>query len=226
VTKKKLQHFAENATFPHFFQPGFELLKKGFPLKGKWKNDFFHNNHPLVVELGCGKGEFTTGLAARYPEKNFIGIDLKGARMWRGAKTAHESRMKNVAFVRIQVELIADIFAPEEVDEIWITFPDPFPEKPKTKKRLTSPQFMERYRQVASTNTIIHLKTDNTSFFDYTLGVIQQNGLSLLFHTYDVDQHSENSDFVSIKTFYEEKFRQKGEKIKYLKFLLNNTSFE
>lgn len=218
MTKRKHQHFAENATFPHFFQPNFDQLKEGFPLKGKWRSDFFHNNNPLVVELGCGKGEFSTGLAARYPDKNFIGIDVKGARMWRGARTSFDEGMGNVAFVRTYVQLIADIFAPGEVDELWITFPDPCPQKPKAKKRLSSPQFLARYRKVAGSNAIVHLKTDNTAFFEYTLEVIAEQNLNLIFHTRDVDTNPGSDDVVSIQTFYEEMFREKGEKIKYLRF--------
>lgn len=220
MTKRKHQHFAENATFPHFFQPGFELLQSGFPLKGKWRSDFFKNDNPLVIELGCGKGEFTTGLAARYPGKNFIGIDLKGARMWRGARTSFDSGMPNVAFVRTHIELIEFVFSQDEVDEIWITFPDPFPEKPRTKKRLTSPQFLNRFRKVAGSQTIVHLKTDNTPFFEYSLGIIEEQNLELLFHTSDVDKDPGSDDVVSIRTFYEEKFREKGERIKYLRFQL------
>lgn len=220
MTKRKHQHFAENATFPHFFQPNFDLLKQGFPLKGKWNNDFFKNSHPLVVELGCGKGEFTTGLAARYPEKNFVGIDIKGARMWRGARSSFDAGMANVAFVRTHVQLIGDIFTADEVNELWITFPDPCPQKAKAKKRLSSPQFLTRYRRVAGKEAIIHLKTDNTQFFDYTLEVVAEQNLRLLFHTFDVDKNPGSDDVVSIRTFYEEMFREKGESIKYLRFEL------
>ena len=220
MTKRKLQHFAENATFPHFFQPDYKTLKTAFFLKGRWNKDFFKNKAPIVLELGCGKGEFTTGLASRYTDKNFIGIDIKGARMWRGAKTSFEASMTNVAYVRTQIELIEFVFGKQEVSEIWITFPDPFPQKPKSKKRLTSPQFLNRYRQIAKKNTIVHLKTDNTSFFDYTLSTIVEQNLKLLSHTYNLDNNPVDSNAASIYTFYEEKFREKGESIKYLKFRL------
>jgi tRNA (guanine-N7-)-methyltransferase len=220
VAKKKLQHFTENATFPHLLQPNYELLQKGFSLRGKWREGFFKNNNPVVVELGCGKGEFTTGLGMKYQDKNFIGMDMKGARLWRGAKTSLLAGMKNVAFVRTRIELIDNIFAPDELDEIWITFPDPFPQKPKAKKRLTSPQFLDRYRKVTKIGATIHLKTDNTSLFEYSLGVITAQDLPLLFHSFDVDKNPGDDDVVSIRTFYEEMFRKKGEKIKYLRFKL------
>jgi tRNA (guanine-N7-)-methyltransferase len=220
VAKRKLQHFAENETFPHLLQPTWDMLQKGFPLRGKWNESFFRNTGPIIAELGCGKGEFSTGLGARYPEKNFIGLDLKGARLWRGGKTVQENNMRNVAFVRTHIEMIAGIFAPGELDEIWITFPDPFPQKAKAKKRLTSPRFLNRFRQVAGSNAVIHLKTDNTAFFDYTLEVIEEQNLQLLFHTYDVDKNPGDDDVVTIRTFYEEMFREKGEKIKYLRFRL------
>lgn len=220
MTKRKLQRFRETRTFPHFFQPHYDDLVEGFPLKGKWNTDFFNNDKPIVVELGCGKGEFTVGLAEKYPEKNFVGMDLKGARMWRGAKTVQEKEMHNAAFFRGRIENIAYIFAANEVSEIWITFPDPKPNKPTIKKRLTSPEFLARYRTVAKPNSIIHLKTDNTPFFEYTLEVIGQTGQELLFYTFDVDENPGSDDVVSIRTFYEEMFRGKGETIKYLRFLL------
>lgn len=220
MTKKKLKRFAENATFPHFFQPPFQTLDNGFPLKGNWKAGFFHNDHPIVIELGCGKGEFTTGLAEKYPEKNFIGMDIKGARMWRGAKTALEKNLPNVAFLRSRIELIENFFDANEIDEIWITFPDPYPQNAKARKRLTSPQFLERYRKVARPGCLIHLKTDNTPLFEYTLEVIQQENLPLIFATYDVDENPGYEDVASIQTFYEAMFREQGEKIKYLRFQL------
>jgi tRNA (guanine-N7-)-methyltransferase len=220
VGKKKLQHFAENKTFAHFFQPNYDELNAGFALKGNWSKVFFKNPNPIVVELGCGKGEFTVGLAQQYPEKNFIGMDLKGARMWRGAKTTHEKKIPNIAFVRGRIENIGYIFSPDEVSEIWITFPDPQPKKSDIKRRLTSPVFLERYRQIAGPDTIVHLKTDNTPLFEYTLDVIAQEQLNLLFHTFDVDENPGSNDVVAIRTFYEEMFRELGEKIKYLRFEL------
>lgn len=220
VGKKKLQHFAENKTFSHFFQPNYDELNAGFALRGNWSQSFFNNANPLVVELGCGKGEFTVGLAQRYPEKNFIGMDLKGARMWRGAKTTLEEKILNAAFVRGRIENISYIFAPGEISEIWITFPDPQPKKSDIKRRLTSPVFLDRYRQIARPGTIVHLKTDNTPLFEYTLEVISQQHLHLLFHTFDVDENPGSDDVVAIRTHYEELFRGQGEKIKYLRFEL------
>jgi len=220
VTKKKLARFAENKTFDNFFQPSYQQLAEGFPLKSKWNQSFFKNSHPLVLELGCGKGEFTVGLGRRYPEKNFIGMDIKGARMWRGAKTSQDENMKNVAFVRTRIQLIEHFYASDEVDEIWITFPDPQPKKTGIKKRLTSPQFLERYRRICKKNCIVHLKTDNTALFDYTLEVIKEQMLPLLFQTFDVDKDPGSDDVVSIRTHYEMLFREQGEKIKYCRFRL------
>jgi len=151
-------------------------------------------------------------------DRNFIGIDIKGARMWRGAKTATEEKMPNVAFVRTRIQLIEHFFGPGEVDGIWITFPDPQPQKPRIRKRLTSPEFLQRYRNISGGNCIVHLKTDNTVFFDYTLEVIRNENLPLLFHSYDIDNDHECDEVRSIRTFYEMMFREQGEKIKYLKF--------
>ena len=221
MPKRKLQRFAENETFSHFFQPSFRDISDGYEMKGHWKDKFFGNENPIVLELGCGKGEFTVGLGRKYPQKNFIGIDLKGARMWRGAKTSHELKMNNVAFVRTRIEQIEHIFAKDEVDGIWITFPDPQPNKPRIKKRLTSPQFLDRYRRIAKPGSLIHLKTDNSLFFEYTLSVIGELGLPLVFHTWDVDKNPGSDDVVAIRTYYEEMFREQGEKVKYLRFRLH-----
>lgn len=220
MAKRKLERFAETKTFPHFFQPHYYQLVDGFPLTGKWGTDFFKNENPIVLELGCGKGEFTVGLAERFPEKNYIGMDVKGARMWRGAKTSQDLQMKNVAFVRAKIQNINYVFAKEEVSEFWITFPDPQPTKSRIRKRLTSPLFLDRYRKIAQAGAIVHLKTDNTMFFEYTLEVIQEQGLELLFHTFDVDKNPGNELVLSIRTFYEEMFRAEGVPIKYLKFRL------
>lgn len=189
-------------------------------MKGRWRDDFFKNQNPITLELGCGKGEFTTGLAARYPEKNFVGIDIKGARMWRGAKTSLEAGMQNVAFVRGSAEHIGLLFAAGEVDELWITFPDPLPNKPKTKKRLTSPQFLDRYRQITKPDATIHLKTDNDGFFEYSLEVIREQQLPLIACTFDLDNETGLEEVTAIRTYYEEMFRAKGAVIKYLKFKL------
>ncbi len=189
-------------------------------MRGKWRSDFFGNQNPIVLELGCGKGEFTVGLAGRFPEKNYVGMDVKGARMWRGAKTSFENGMKNVAFVRSKIQNINHVFAEREVDEFWITFPDPQPNKPRIRKRLTAPPFLDRYREIAAPEAVVHLKTDNAMFFEYTLEVIKEQGLELLFHTFDVDKNPGNELVLSIRTFYEEMFRDQGVPIKYLRFRL------
>lgn len=221
MAKRKLERFAETKTFPHFFQPHYYELVEGFPLRGKWNSDFFKKPAPIVLELGCGKGEFTVGLAERFPEKNYIGMDVKGSRMWRGAKTSYENKMENVAFVRSKIQGINFIFDQQEVDEFWITFPDPHPNKPGTKKRLTSPEFLDRYRKIAKPGSVIHLKTDSTLLFEYTLEVINEQNLKLLFHTFDVDKNPGCEVVLSIRTFYEEMFRNEGVSIKYLKFILH-----
>ncbi len=215
--------FAENKTFEHFFQPSFEELMKGFPLKGKWHTDFFGNNNPIIIELGCGKGEYTVSLAERYPEKNFIGIDKKGARLWRGGKTSKENEMKNVAFIRTQIEQIGHIFGPDEVDEIWITFPEPQPRGAKTKKRFTSPQFAERFKQLLKPEGIIHLKSDSDLFYDYTRYVINEFHHELLYSNNDLYQNPDDpriQDVVAVQTFYEKMWLAQGCKIKYLEYRL------
>lgn len=224
MAKRKLERFAENATFKHFFQPSFFDLKAGFPLKGKWNGDFFHNNNPLIIELGCGKGEYTVALAARYPNRNFIGVDKKGARMWRGGKTSHEEAMPNVAFVRSRAELIEYIFGPAEVSEIWITFPEPQPNSPRSKKRFTSPQFINRYRKILKDDGILHLKTDSDLVYKSTLEVIKAGGHKLNFtcddlYKFNIDDQVQ--DVIAVQTHYEKMWLEKGFTIKYLNFSLN-----
>jgi tRNA (guanine-N7-)-methyltransferase len=218
VPKKKLIHFQENLTFPHLFQVRFHELGTDHPLRTKWKDEFFQNDHPLVIELGCGKGEYTVGFAGKIPGKNFIGIDLKGARLWRGCKTVEEKGMKNVAFIRSRVDHIERFFGPGEVAEIWITFPDPQPVKDR--KRLTSPMFLERYRQVLEPKGIIHLKTDDSNLYFYTLSIIQADHHRLLYSTEDLYQSGIQEEAASIQTFYEKMWLEKGKKIFYLRFEL------
>ena len=220
-SKNKLQRFAENETFGNLFQYSYEEAKEGVPLKGKWASEFFQNDHPIVLELGCGKGEYTVGLAQQNPDRNYIGLDIKGARIWRGLKTANEGNLKNVAFVRTRINLIEYYFGPDEVSEIWITFPDPHPRETKERKRLTSPQFLERYRKLVRKDGIVHLKTDNIIVFDYTLEVIREEGLELLFSSEDVYGEGLDNEVTRIQTFYEKKWLEHGTKIKYLKFRLN-----
>ncbi|HNX43320.1 MAG TPA: tRNA (guanosine(46)-N7)-methyltransferase TrmB [Bacteroidales bacterium] len=224
MAKRKLERFAENATFPHMFQLMWDDLQAGFGLRGRWRNDYFRNENPLILELGCGKGEYTVGLATHYPDKNYIGIDKKGARMWRGAKTTAEKQLPNVAFVRMQIEGIADVFAPGEVDEIWITFPEPHPNSPRTKKRFTSPQFIERYRQILKPEGIIHLKTDSDLVFEYTHDIIKAGKHRLLYSTSDLYSNSSDEmvrDVVAVQTFYEQMWLSQGIPIKYLCFTIN-----
>lgn len=219
--KRKKEHFSEVKTFHNFIEPNYFLLTSSFSLKGKWNDDFFHNNNPIVLELGCGKGEYSVGLAKKYPEKNFIGIDIKGARMWRGAKTATEEGLKNVGFLRIQIQNIEFAFAPNEVSEIWITFPDPQPNKPKTRKRLTNSSFLERYRNIIKPEGLIHLKTDNESFFNYTLEVINDNNHLIVLSTKDLYKIDKELDVKEIQTFYEKIYLSQNVPIKYLCFKLN-----
>ncbi len=223
MAKRKLQRFAENATFNHFFQPGWEELSAGFSLCGKWNDDFFRNTNPVIIEIGCGKGEYTVDLSDKYPNCNFIGIDKKGARMWRGAKTSIEENRPNVAFIRIRAENIGKVFAPAEVDEIWITFPEPQPNSPRHSKRFTSPQFINRYRQVLKPGGIIHLKTDNDMFYNYTLDVISEGGHHLIYKNCDLYSNSgdpEVKDVIDVQTHYEKIWLEQGLTIKYLRFRL------
>ena len=211
--KDKLRRFAEIEDFNNVFQ-----LDEGKPLKGAWAKEFFKNSNPVVLELACGKGEYTVNLAQLFPDKNFVGIDYKGNRIWRGAKTALEEGVNNVAFLRIQIENLTDYFAPEEVDEIWITFPDPQPQLSREKKRLTSPRFLDMYREVLRPGAFINLKTDNDGFYAYSAGQVEELGLKLHIKTEDL-YHSEFADEVlSIKTYYEKKYLAHNKNINYLKF--------
>jgi tRNA (guanine-N7-)-methyltransferase len=215
LPKDKLKRFREFLEFPNCFE---------FPahMKGKWRTDFFKNDHPIVVELGCGKGEYTVDLATGFPGKNFIGVDLKSNRMWRGAKTAMERGLTNVAFARTVIEKITDIFAHDEVNEIWITFPDPYPKARHEKNRLTHPAFLAQYRQIMASPGVINFKTDSDELFDYTIGVLDRSGIKRLDTVWDV--HAENASVPEhlhrIVTHYEKIFMKEGKHIKYLQFAL------
>lgn len=222
MTKRKLIRFEENKTFNNLFQYNLhQLQEEGFPLKGKWHQEYFRNNNPIILELGCGKGEYTIGLARNHPDKNYVGIDLKGARLWRGCKTATEDKMKNVAFIRSRVDFIEYFFDRDEVNEIWITFPDPQLQKPRERKRLTSPMFLDRYRKFLKPGGIIHLKTDNQVLHEYTLEVIKSLQHGLLYANNDIYNTEAPLDATFVKTFYEQKFLQEGKPITYLNFRLN-----
>ena len=219
MAKKKLIHFQENLTFPHLFQPGYKEVQSGFHLRSKWDHAFFKNQNPVVIELGCGKGEYTVGLAAKYPKKNFIGIDFKGSRLWRGCKTVSEQGLKNVAFVRTRVDYLENLFGPREISEIWITFPDPQPGKER--KRLTAPLFLNKYKTILTNDGIIHLKTDNQFFFDYSLEIVNEFKHHLLFATEDLYHSGLQEDVIQIQTYYEDIWLKEGKKILYMKFSLN-----
>jgi tRNA (guanine-N7-)-methyltransferase len=223
MVKKKLRRFAENETFPHLFQQTYHELLEGFSFKGNWNEKYFCNPNPIVLELGCGKGEYTVNLAEKYPSTNFIGIDIKGARLWRGCKTVEEKKLKNVAFIRTKIELIGMFFAPGEIDEIWLTFPDPQLRKKKAKKRMTSPQFISRYREILKPDGVIHLKTDNDNLFNYTLKTIEESGHHLLDSCEDLYSSEVANEATQIQTFYEKMFLNEGIPIKYLKFKLNES---
>lgn len=193
-----------------------------FEMKGKWRETFFKNNNPIVLELGCGKGEYTVELAKLYPDTNFIGVDIKGARMWTGATMALNQGLKNVAFLRTNIEIIDRFFQKDEVSEIWLTFSDPQMKNPR--KRLSSTFFLERYRKFLVNNGTIHLKTDSNFLFTYTTYMVEHNKLPLLFHTTDL-YHQEGIDdttkqILSIQTYYEKMWIERGLNIKYMKFSL------
>lgn len=219
--KNKLKRFAENKTFNNVFQPNRDEIISGFELKGNWNKTVFKNNHPIVLELGCGKGEYTIALAQKYSDKNFIGIDIKGARFWRGAKTAIENQINNAAFLRTQIELIDHAFAENEISEIWITFPDPQIKFRRTKHRLTHPDFLDKYRKILNKNGLVHLKTDSEFLYGYTHGILQLLGHKILISSHDVyhpDNLSLPEEIKSVQTFYEQKFLEENKKITYIRF--------
>jgi tRNA (guanine-N7-)-methyltransferase len=219
-SKNKLKRFKENETFTNVFQPSREEVTQGdFPLRGKWNEDFFKNTNSLVLELGCGKGEYSVGLAEKNPDKNFVGIDIKGARFWRGAKTAIESGLNNVAFVRTQIELIQGIFADGEVNEIWITFPDPQIKYKRTKHRMTNPEFLKLYKKILTNDGIVNLKTDSEFMHGYTLGILQGAGHEILYSNHDVYINEGSPEEVTgIQTFYEKQYLEVNKPITYIRF--------
>lgn len=221
--KGKLQKFAEMETFRNVFQYPYSVIENvPFEMKGRWRDEYFHNQNPIVLELGCGKGEYTVGLARMFPDINFIGVDIKGARMHKGAKEAISENLANVAFLRTNIEFIDRFFGEDEVQEIWLTFSDPQMKNPR--KRLSSTYFMERYRRFLVDNGIVHLKTDSNFLFTYTRYMVEHNSLPLLFSTEDL-YHTDGIDeatrqILGIKTYYEQQWIERGLNIKYMKFEL------
>lgn len=238
--KNKLARWTELGTFINVIQPETaDLLIGDHRIKGNWRREIFMNDNPVVIELGCGKGEYTTGLAEMFPGRNYIGVDIKGARMWRGAKTANERKLPNAAFLRTRIEFINSFFSEDEVDEIWLTFPDPHPGKKNSNKRLTCPWFIRSYRRFLKNNGIIHLKTDNEELYNYTRKLVTKNQLALIFETNNLYSEefsamvndsqerdpgiseSLSGNILSIRTHYENIFIKEGLKIHYLGFRLD-----
>jgi tRNA (guanine-N7-)-methyltransferase len=221
--KNKIARFAENLTFSHVVQPTFaQLVQEGLPHRGQWNTHLFGRNAPLVLELGCGGGEYTVGLARMHPERNYLGIDIKGARLWRGARAAREEGLTNVGFLRTHVDHLLKCFGPQEVDEIWLTFSDPQLGKPR--KRLTSPLFLARYKEVLKPGGMVHLKTDSPELYDYTLEMIDQHQLTILEQSRNV--HAElisrvpagEQAVLNIRTYYEQMWLEQGRTIHYVRF--------
>lgn len=216
--KNKLAKFAELESFEHVFQvPSRVLLSgEGFELKSKWNELFFHNSNPIVLELGCGKGEYTVELARRYPDKNYIGVDIKGARIWTGAKQALQDGLKNLAFIRTDIEMIHHFFAPSEVSEIWLTFPDP--QMKKTTKRLTSTNFINLYLNFLKEKSVIHLKTDSNFMFSYTVAMVNSNQFEMEAYNENIYASMPEDSILNIKTYYEKQWLERGITIKYIRF--------
>ena len=228
MSKNKLKKFAEMAQMENVFEFGLQKILQGehFHLKGNWNRDFFKNNNPIVLELGCGRGEYTLGLAKNCPEKNYIGIDIKGARMWTGATESNTRNLENVAFVRADIQQLNAFFAQDEISEIWLTFPDP--QMKKQRKRLTSTRFLDYYKNILKHNGTIHLKTDSNFLFTYTAALIEKNNLLLVTKIddlYSSEIYAQSVD-LQIKTYYESQWDARGIKIKYLQFLLPKTELQ
>lgn len=222
--KNKLVKFEEVKTFKNVIQAPFSLIgHDDFYLKGIWSKSYFENDNPVILEVGCGKGEYTLALAENNSDINYIGIDIKGARLWRGAKTALEKNIKNVAFIRTNIEIIDQFFGPEEVEEIWLTFPDP--QMKKVRKRLTSTNFLKKYRYILKENGIIHLKTDSLFQYNYTRSVAHLNGFKICADTDNLYDSEYLNEILQIRTFYEKQWLERGIPIKYLAFKLSNKEY-
>lgn len=224
MARKKLARFEDNQKYEHVIEPSREEVIHNFPLKGKWGSDFFKNPKPIILELGCGKGEYTVALAKKFPEKNFIGIDVKGSRIWYGATEVAEEKMENAGFLRTQIELIDDCFAENEISEIWITFPDPQIKHKRIKHRLTHPDMLARYKTILSKDGLVHLKTDSEFLHGYTIGLLQMMNLPIHEAWFDIDKQLVSHDDLlhTVTTHYENLFRTKGKAITYLKFGFGN----
>ena len=219
MPKNKLRRFADMAAYSNVIAPRFdEVFRADFRLKGHWADEIFGNQYPIVLELGCGKGEYTVALARKYPEKNFIGVDIKGARMWVGATDALQNNLTNVTFLRTRIEFITSCFASGEVSEIWLTFPDPQPQQSRENKRLTSLRFLQSFREIMQPEGMIHLKTDSQFLFEYTYNILKSNKLNIITCTDDLYNAGSTDDILSVQTYYEKIFLGKGITIKYLKF--------
>ena len=222
-SKNKLKRFIENESFDNVIQPSRgDLLKFNFVFRGKWKKKVFKNSNPIVLELGCGKGEYTVNLAKLNPSKNYIGIDIKGARFWRGAKTATEEKLENVIFLRTQIELLDFIFEKNEIDEIWLTFPDPQIKFQRRKHRLTNTKFLSIYKNILNDSGIIHLKTDSEFLHGYTLGKLEEMSINPIVSNHDIYKNSNAPvEATQIQTHYEKIYLNEGKKITYLNFKFN-----
>ncbi|GAA4357015.1 tRNA (guanosine(46)-N7)-methyltransferase TrmB [Hymenobacter saemangeumensis] len=221
MPRVKLQRFADNAARPDIVEPGKPEYEQ---LGGRWAADFFKNSQPLVLEVGCGKGEYTVGLAQRHPGRNFLGLDIKGERIWRGSTRAEALGLGNVGFVRTRAEALEAQFAPGELAEIWITFPDPRPRDRDIKRRLTSPRFLNQYERLLQPGGLAHLKTDNEQLYEYTLEVLSERaGAEVLAHTRDLYAETDPlfNEAQAIQTHFEGKYRAVGVPIKYVQFRLN-----
>ena len=222
-SKNKLKRFIENESFDNVIQPSRDdLIKFNFVFRGKWKKKVFKNSNPIVLELGCGKGEYTINLAKLNPNKNYIGIDIKGARFWRGAKTATEEKLENVFFLRTQIELLDFIFEKNEIDEIWLTFPDPQIKFQRRKHRLTNTKFLSIYKNILNDSGIIHLKTDSEFLHGYTLGKLEEMSINPIVSNHDIYKNSNAPvEAIQIQTHYEKIYLNEGKKITYLNFKFN-----
>jgi tRNA (guanine-N7-)-methyltransferase len=223
VGKNKLNRWAEMEEFSNVVQPAFdEVFRKDYLLKGNWNTSFFKNEKPIVLELGCGKGEYTLGMAQRFPQKNFLGIDIKGARMWKGAKEAFDNNITNAGFLRTRIEMIESFFAPDEISEIWITFPDPQIKKRRNKKRLSGSRFLNSYKKFLAPGGLVHLKTDSAELYEYTNDLLVFNSIKSNISTDDLYSLDLPDELLSIKTHYEKLFLTEGKKITYTRFNIDS----